>query len=169
MNYRRYYIPDSTIFIVCVTKDRTPHFRESNNVELLREALRRTNEKYPFEMLAYVFLPDHVHMLMKTIGCNFSQVMQSFKKGFTQQYKGRNHISSSLSCWQSRFWDHVIRNDEDFKRHLNYIHYNPVKHGFVSKPEEWEFSSYLDWVDRGAYEMGWGHKRIHDLETLKFE
>jgi putative transposase len=63
----------------------------------------------------------------------------------------------------------VIRNDKDFKIHLDYIHYNPVKHGYVTKPETWRHSTYLEWVEKGAYEIGWGHKGIEDLEKLSFE
>lgn len=169
MNYRRYYIPDSTVFIVGVTNNRADYLAEEKNIDLFKEMLRRTREKYPFELPALVILPDHFHVLIKPISCTFSDIMQSFKKRFTDNFKKRNKIKINFNFWQGRFWDHVIRNDEDFKKHLDYIHYNPVKHGYVSKPEDWQHSSYLRWVKKGEYIIGWGHKEIDELEGLNFE
>lgn len=61
-----------------------------------------------------------------------------------------------MNFWQMRFWDHIIRDEVDLQRHLDYIHYNPVKHGWVAKPEDWPHSSFLAWKERGAYTDGWG-------------
>jgi putative transposase len=169
MNYRRYYIPDATVFIVGVTKNRISHFMEEQNITLFKETLERTKEKYPFELPALVILPDHFHLLLKPVRGNFSQIMLSFKKRFTDNFKKRNGILTNFSLWQGRFWDHVIRNDEDFKKHLDYIHYNSVKHGYVSRPEDWQHSSYLTWVKRGEYGIGWGHTEIEDLREMSFE
>ena len=169
MNYRRYYIPGTTVFIVGATKNRVSYFAEKQNIELFKEMLEKTKEKYPFELPALVILPDHFHLLIKPIGCNFSEIMLSFKKRFTDNFKKRKAILTNFYFWQNRFWDHVIRNDKDFKMHLDYIHYNPVKHGYVVKPEVWQDSSYLEWVERGEYRIGWGHKEIESLENLNFE
>lgn len=59
--------------------------------------------------------------------------------------------SQTMKFWQKRFWDHVIRNDRDFESHLHYIHFNPVKHGYVKDPRDWKYSSYLEWEERGLY------------------
>ncbi len=108
-------------------------------------------------MLGYVFLPDHLHLLMRPTGdSNFSQIMHSLKPNFTKAYKQSRGIKDSLSLWQRRFWDHVIRDPEDLERHLDYIHYNPVKHGLVTRPETWSQSSFLVWKERGAYPDQWG-------------
>ena len=66
--------------------------------------------------------------------------------------------------WQRRFWDHVIRDELDFERHLDYIHYNPVKHGYVQCPCDWPYSSFQRWVERGVYESNWGCTEISDLK-----
>jgi len=95
--------------------------------------------------------------------------MLSFKKRFTDNYKKRNKIITNFNFWQNRFWDHVIRDDKDFKMHLDYIHYNAIKHGYVAKPEIWRYSSYLKWVERGEYQIGWGHTEIEGLKKLNFE
>lgn len=142
---------------------------EIQSINLFKQMLRKTKEKYLFELPALVILPDHFHLLLKPIGCNFSEIMLSFKKRFTDNFKKRKWITVNFNFWQSRFWDHVIRDAKDFKKHLDYIHYNPVKHGYVTEPEEWKFSSYLKWVKRGEYRIGWGHREIQGLEGLNFE
>jgi putative transposase len=169
MNYKRYYIPGATVFIVGVTKNRIPYFDEVQNIDLFQEILEKTRQKYSVELPALVILPDHFHLLLRPVGCNFSEIMQSFKKRFTDNLKKRNGIATNFNFWQGRFWDHVIRNDEDFRRHLDYIHCNPVKHDYVFKPEDWQHSSYLRWVEEGVYKLGWGHKEIDDLEKMNFE
>jgi putative transposase len=74
-----------------------------------------------------------------------------------------------MTLSQHRFYDHVIRNDKDWARHMDYIHYNPVKHGFVLKPEDWDYSSYLDCVKQGLYEIGWGWNDVEPIKDLSFE
>ena len=140
MNFRRYYIPGSAVFITQVVQDREPVFREPKNLDLLREILHNVKELHPFVMLGYVFLFDHFHLLIQPAGeSNFSDIMRSFKSNFTKEYKKRMGLSSSQSMkfWQKRFWDHVIRDDRDFENHLHYIHYSPVKHGYVKDPRVW--------------------------------
>ena len=157
MNFRRYYVPDAIVFITQVVQDRKPVFRDEIYLELLLSTLRRVKELRPFAMLGYVFLPDHFHLLIRPIGdSNFSQIMHSLKPNFTKAYKQTIGFTGSLRFWQKRFWDHVIRDETDLQRHLDYIHYNPVKHGLVIKPEDWAHSSFLAWKERGAYPDEWG-------------
>lgn len=154
MNFRRYYIPGSAVFITQVVQDREPVFRDTKNLSLLREILSNVKEFHPFTMLGYVFLLDHFHMIIQPTGeSNFSDIMHSLKSNFTREYKKLIGLSPSQSIkfWQKRFWDHVIRDDRDFENHLHYIHYNPVKHGFVEDPRDWIDSSYIEWEQRGLY------------------
>ena len=154
MNFRRYYIPGSAVFITQVVQDRNPGFRDSKNVSLLREILHNVKELHPFEMLGYVFLPDHFHLVIQPTGeSNFSDIMHSLKSNFTREYKKLVGLSpsQSLKFWQKRFWDHVIRDDRDFENHLHYIHYNPVKHGYVKDARDWIDSSHIEWEKRGLY------------------
>jgi len=154
MNFRRYYIPGSAVFITQVVQGREPIFREPQTVTLLREVLRKVKELHSFTMLGYVFLPDHFHILIQPTGDgNFSDIMHSLKPNFTKEYKKLIGLSSSQSMkfWQKRFWDHVIRDDKDFENHLHYIHYNPVKDGYVKDPRDWKDSSYIEWEKRGLY------------------
>ena len=157
MNYHRYYIPNSIIFITQVVQDRYPGFKEEEKFELLRETLRQVKELHPFVMLGYVLLPDHFHLLIRPTGdSNFSQIMHSLKPNFTKAYKKSVNISGRMKFWQKRFYDHIIRDETDLHHHLDYIHYNPVKHGLVTKPEDWQYSSFLAWKQRGAYPDQWG-------------
>lgn len=154
MNFRRYYIPGSAVFITQVVEGCVPIFQNEIYLNLLLVILRNVKQLHPFNMIAYVFLYDHFHLLIQGIGnTNFSQVMQSLKPNFTKEYKTLLGIpaTESMKFWQKRFWDHVIRDDKDFENHLHYIHYNSVKHGYVSDPRDWKHSSYIEWEKRGLY------------------
>ena len=166
MNYRRYYIPNSIVFITQVVHDRYPAFENDEKIGLLRETLHHVKELHPFLMLGYVFLPDHFHLLFHPTGkSNFSQIMHSLKPNFTKAYKEQVNISGRMKFWQRRFYDHIIRDETDLHHHLDYIHYNPVKHGLVTKPEEWQHSSFLAWKERGAYPDQWGWNSLP--QTIK--
>jgi putative transposase len=157
MGLRRYYVPDAIVFITQVVQGREPIFRTPAHVELLRNTLHQVKALHPFAMLGYVFLPEHLHLMLAVTGSStFSQIMHSLKPNFTKAYKQAMGIDGSLRFWQRRFYDHLIRNEDDFARHLDYIHYNPVKHRAVSKPEDWLHSSFLAWKERGIYEDEWG-------------
>jgi putative transposase len=95
--------------------------------------------------------------------------MQSLKDNFTRQFKKIQGIKNNVRVWQYRFWNHIIRDEEDFKKHFDYIHYNPVKHRIVSKPEDFSQSSFKFWLKKGIYQIGWGHTFKKDLEKMNFE
>lgn len=159
MNFRRYYVPGSAVFITQVIQDREPVFRIPEHVSLFREILRNVWELHPFGMLGYVILPDHFHMIIQPTGkSSFSDIMRSLKTNFTREYKKRLGLlpSQSMKFWQKRFWDHVIRDDKDFENHLHYVHFNPVKHGYVRDPRDWQNSSYIEWEKRGLYPPAFG-------------
>ena len=157
MNFRRYYIPNAIVFITQVVEARRPVFADAAHVALLRSILRNVKALHPFEMLGNVFLPDHVHLMIRPTGTSdFSQIMHSLKPNYTKEYKRLTNAPDVLKFWQKRFWDHVVRDETDLQRHLDYIHYNPVKHGMVSHPEDWPDSSFAAWKERGAYDERWG-------------
>ena len=156
-NIRRYYIPDSIVFITQVVHNRSPVFRTERHLDLLREIMHEAKRLYPFLMLAYVFLCDHFHLLIKPEpAVTHSQIMHSIKPNFTKAYKTSIGIDGPMRFWQKRYWDHIIRDEDDFEKHLHYIHYNPVKHGLVNRPEDWPHSSFVQWKARGVYPDEWG-------------
>lgn len=173
MNFHRYYILGSAVFITQVIQHRDPAFCDAKNVNLLRQILHNVNELHPFSMLGHVFLFDHFHFIIQPTGkSNFSDIMHSLKMNFTREYKKVLGLpnSESLTFWQKRFWDHVIRDDKDLENYLHYIHYNPIKHGYVSDPRAWKDSSYIEWEERGLYprdfdwdepqDINWGDLQI---------
>lgn len=167
MNFRRYYIPGAAVFITQVVQYRDPVFRNPEYVVLLREILHNVKVLHPFLVLGYVFLPDHFHWIIQPTGeSNFSDIMRSFKMNFTKEYKKLIGLlpSQSMKFWQKRFWDHVIRDERDFENHLHYIHFNPVKHGYVKDPWAWKDSSYIEWETRGLYPPAFGWEEPTDVE-----
>jgi len=171
-DYRRFYIPNSITFITCVTRDRYPYLKSKSDIDLFFSTLARVKEIKPFELMAYVVLPDHFHWLMKVdqSSGNFSKVMHSIKRNFTQNYKQAHNVQKSISIWQRGFWDHVIRDERDLEIHLDYIHWNPIKHGCVNKPSNWPYSTYRDWEGMGIYDLGWGCVEIpENISGLNFE
>ena len=169
-NFRRYYVPNAIYFIVAVTQDRRPVFADAANVDLLFDILRQVRQRKRFHLLAYSIIPDHVNLLLRPTGeANISRIMLSIKRSFTLHFKQLNRITGSLNLWQARFWDHIIRDVEDLHRHFDYIHYNPVKHGLVTRPEDYPHSSYRHWLEKGYYEPGWGHVEPQSVKDLAFE
>jgi len=155
--FRRIYVPDALYFVTTVTRERKPVFRNGECMEALFDTLRQVRTLHPFVMIAYVALWDHLHLLVRPVeDTNISQALHSLKLGTTGKVKSLLG-AQRMRLWQPRFWDHVIRNEKDLNRHIDYIHYNPVKHGYVTRPEDWPRSSYREWLRRGYYEEGWGH------------
>jgi putative transposase len=154
---RRWYAPDAIYFIVAVTQDRQPVFAEQANIDLLRETMRQVKILHPFAMHAYAFMPEHLHLLIFVPErSNISAVMQSIEWNYTRNYKAARGITASTHLWQRGFWDHVIRDDDDLQWHMDYIHYNPVKHGLTRRPLDYAHTSFHEYVRRGWYEPDWG-------------
>ena len=154
---RRYYLPNSIVFITSVTNKRIKIFENNENINLLWDTLKNEKEIVPFDLIAYVILPDHFHWLLEFSEkfFDFSKVLKSFKWNFSLNFKKMYDLKSPITLWPRRFWDHVIRDQNDLKIHLDYIHWNPVKHGLVEQPEKWGHSSFMDWVDKGYYDQDW--------------
>ena len=152
----RWYVPNAIYFLTAVTHARTSLFADEANVALLRATMRRAKELYPFTMHAYVFLPDHFHLLIRVPeAANLSRLMQSIQWNWTIRYKKIHQVTASVHLWQRGYWDHVIRDDRDLEQHFDYIHYNPVKHGYVQHPLDYAHSSFGEYVRRGWYGPAW--------------
>jgi putative transposase len=168
-NYRRAVVADGTFFLTIVTHHRRPLFADPENVTRLREALRAVRGERPFEIDAGVVLLDHLHFIwtLPEGDADFSSRVGRMKVLFTKSLRedggtvGGAHPTGSRvkhresDVWKRRFWEHVVRDTDDLNLHLDYIHYNPVKHGLVSCPHAWKESSFGRWVRRGGYEQTW--------------
>jgi len=160
-NIRRYFQEGHVYFLTHVTDNRMPILVE--HIDLLMSALERTRSKWPFELIAWSVLPDHIHMVVNPAKENLSPIVKAFKLSFSNRYRDRMGVST-LRVWQNRYWDHVIRNEEDLRNHIEYTHYNPVKHGLVRAPLEYKHSSFLSFVENGVYDSDWG-----SLDEFRFE
>ena len=166
--YRRAYVPGGTFFLTLVTYHRTPLFSDPENISRLRRAIAKTRTERPFEITGAVVLPEHIHFLwtLPPDDSDYSQRVSRMKILFTRSLRGRRSLPQNVSAsrrkhresdvWQRRFWEHTIGDEADLEKHLDYIHYNPVKHGLVSCPHKWEYSSFRKWLERGNYEANWG-------------
>lgn len=160
MEYRRLFIPGAHYFFTVVTEGRKPLLVD--HIDRLREAFRLCKTRYPFEIEAIVVMPDHIHSLWRLPeqDCQFSLRWMVIKRKFSAGLP-TGHLSASKQqkrekgIWQRRFWEHCIRDEDDWRRHLDYIHYNPVKHGLAATALEWPHSSFKQAVAKGWYEPGW--------------
>jgi putative transposase len=165
--YRRIDAPGATVFFTVVTDRRRPILTIPVNVGRLRAAFRETMQGHAFTIDAIVVLPDHLHAIwtLPPGDTRFALRWSAIKAAFTRSFlaAGGSEVSRSASrckrsergVWQRRFWDHVIRDDDDFGRHVDYIHYNPVKHGQVQCPHDWPYSSFQRHVRDGTYPSDW--------------
>jgi putative transposase len=151
MRYRRTRCEGGIYFFTLVTRRRLPVFRDAEAIEALRWALGNVAQSHQFATLAFVLLPDHYHTLWRlpTGDSNYSMRWRLVKHGVSRRLGEKN-------LWQARYWEHLIRDEADFERHADYIHFNPVKHGYVGDPSLWPHSSFARYVERGDYPRGWG-------------
>ena len=153
--YKRYFQTCDVVFITMVTANRAPWLADSRAKGLVLEALRETKRTRPFRHFAHVLLPDHMHWLIQCDnGADISHLVRDIKLGVIHRYRSLGLPSRRL--WQPRYYDHIIRDERDFKSHMDYIHYNPVKHGHATRPRDYPWSSFHTWVERGHYDRDWG-------------
>jgi putative transposase len=167
-DYRRWLVPGGTYFFTVVTHEHRPIFRDPSAVRLLGSALRDVRETLPFETVAIVVLWDHLHCVwsLPSGDDDFPTRWQRVKATFTDHHLAGRAADATRTAtqsrrgerrvWQRRFWEHVIRDEHDLENHVDYIHYNPVKHGYVASPADWPWSSFGRFVASGHYPTGWG-------------
>ena len=170
-DYRRYYQPGGSYFFTLATAGRRPFLVDSIARTCLREAIETIRERFHFEMPAVVLLPDHLHAIwnLPSGDSDYSVRWRRIKEEFTRSYLNRGGQEAPRSqsrrnrdergIWQRRFWEHLLVDEEDFIAHMDYIHYNPVKHGVADSPWAWPYSSFRRWVQRGVYSREWGAVR----------
>lgn len=165
MRYRRDRTPGACYFFTLVTEQRQQLLTLPGNIERLRESFLRERERNEFTLDAVVVLPDHLHCMMVLPAGDFdySGRLARIKRYFSVGCSGTTvTITNSRASkrerpvWQRRFWEHKIRDDKDWRNHMDYIHYNPVKHGYTLSPWDWPFSSLPKCAKHGWYDSGWG-------------
>jgi putative transposase len=161
--YRRAYIPGVTWFFTVNLAQRRNNRLLVEHINELREAFRHVKERWPFHMDAVVILPDHLHCIwtLPSGDSNYSTRWNLIKGHFSRAIEKGERISPSRvkrkerGIWQRRFWEHLLRDEEDFAKHVDYIHWNPVKHGCVKRVIDWPHSSFHQYLANGVYAADW--------------
>ena len=161
-HYRRNFVPGGTFFFTVNLADRGRALL-IEHIALLRAAVRRVRSQHPFTIAAAAILPDYLHMIwtLPHGDADFALRWRLIKSAFSYHLPPVERISESRvakgerGIWQRRYWEHTLRDEDDFARHLDYIHFNAVKHGHVARVRDWPYSSFRRWVRLGVYAPGW--------------
>lgn len=179
MEYKRYYVKNAMVFLTIVTAKRCPFLL--NHVELIKKSLYTAKFKFKFEIFALVILPEHIHLIIKSsIQDDYPGIVKAFKSYFSRNFDVKNISNYVLppskakkgekNIWQSRYWAHVILDENDLYKHLDYVHYNPIKHGHVDKAKDWKYSTFHKFVKLGYYEDNWcNFDNSNKIDALDFE
>ncbi len=165
-SFRRLRLAGESYFFTVVTFERRPLFANASAITAFRDAQAQVASKHPFVIEAEAILPDHIHSVwsLPEDDAEYATRWMLIKSGTSRrlaQTVNLPPVSESrrrkreVAVWQRRYWEHVIRDEKDFVRHVDYIHYNPVKHGLVENPEDWPYSTYQLFYDAGEYSSGW--------------
>lgn len=160
--YRRSFIPGGTYFFTVTLADRRSQLLVEQ-IDRLRAVYASVHQKYPFETVAICILPEHLHAIwtMPADDADYSKRWNLIKGNFSRGLPATATRTASKirqrekGIWQRRFWEHQIRDEKDFQRHVDYVHFNPVKHGLVQQVADWEYSSFHQWVARGMLNADW--------------
>ena len=164
-DYRRNHVEGGSYFFTVALADRRSDLLV-REIVALRAAVRRTRLLYPFRVDAWVVLPEHMHAVwtLPEGDAAFSRRWTLIKRWFSAAIPHGEARSVSRAAkgeraiWQRRFWEHTVRDAADFTRHVDDVHFNPVKHGLAAHPGDWPYSSFRRAVARGDYPADWGHE-----------
>ncbi len=162
-NYRRNFVRGGSYFFTANLDDRRSRLL-TDHIDLLRSAHRYVRTRHPFTIEAIVILPDHLHAIwtMPEGDADFGLRWRLIKSAFSRGLPPVEHVSQSRvakgerGIWQRRYWEHTLRDEDDFIHHVDYIHFNPVKHGHVTRAKDWPYSSFHRVVRLGIYPEDWG-------------
>jgi len=173
--YRRFYIPKATWFFTVNLAERKNNRLLIEKIDVLRDAFRYVKQQRPFYMNAVVTMPDHLHCIwtMPSDDGDFSIRWNMLKGRFSRSIDVGERVSKSRKkrrergIWQRRFWAHLIEDQEDYNRHVDYIHWNPVKHGQVKRVIDWPYSSFHRYVEQGIYLENWGNYEEAEINGIE--
>lgn len=164
-DYRRNFVPGGSFFFTVNLANRRSR-RLVESIDLLRGAFRLVRARRPFTLDAIIVLPDHLHAIwtLPPGDADYATRWQLIKAAFSRGIEPVEHRSKSRAAkgergiWQRRYWEHTLRDESDFAHHCDYIHFNPVKHGYVRTANEWPHSSLHRFVKLGIYPLDWASK-----------
>jgi len=160
--YRRHYVPGACYFFTVNLADRRSDLL-IREIATLRHAVARTRRHHNFTIDAWVVLPNHLHAVwtLPDGDHDFSTRWATIKRLFSWGLPAGEARSASRAAkrerglWQRRFWEHTIRDEQDFRAHVDYVHFNPVKHGLVARPADWPYSTLHRAIAEGAAPANW--------------
>jgi putative transposase len=167
-DYRRNFVPGGTYFFTVLTQERRPILTTEIGRASLRKAVEDIQKKRPFQLFACVLLPEHLHAVwtLPPGDPDFSVRWRQIKEAFTRHFTDAGGTDASTTAsrvrhreraiWHRRFWEHTCRDEDDLKRCVDYVHWNPVKHGLVRSVGEYPWSSFHRFVRAGEYDKDWG-------------
>ena len=161
-NYRRAFVSGGCRFFTVNLLERRNTLLV-DHIDALRDALEKTRRRFPFTIDAVVILPEHIHTVwtLPTDDADFSVRWRLIKSRFAQSLPRQEHLSDvrrargERGIWQRRFWEHLIRDEADYARHVEYCYINPVKHGLVARVRDWPHSSCHRDVRAGIFPDDW--------------
>jgi putative transposase len=180
-HYRRAFIPGGTFFFTVVTEQRARILCQEPARKFLGKALRDCRERWPFQIDALVLLPDHLHAIwtLPPGDIHYSRRWAWIKKEFSKAWLSSGGVEREISesriqhrrrgIWQPRFWEHTIKDENDYARHFDYVHWNPVKHDLAQSVCDWPFSTFHRWVRLGVYSRHWGGQGAEPLDFSDLE
>jgi putative transposase len=173
--YRRLHTPGATFFFTLATQARQDLLTTAPVRNALRQAIVEVRSQAAFEIHAWVLLPDHLHCIWELppgdadYGVRWSIIKRRVTQACASALDDAGASSASRikrrdgALWQRRFWEHQIRDEDDFARHVDYIHFNPVKHGCVQRVSDWPYSTFHRYVKAGIYAPDWGGAQQSDI------
>ena len=179
--YRRVRVEGGTYFFTVVTYHRRPILIEPTARNILHSAWESTRERFPFETVAICLLPDHLHCIWKlpdgddNYSIRWKEIKYLFTMGYLKEIGAgevRNESRQKrqeAAIWQRRFWEHTILDEDDLETHLDYIHYNPIKHGYVERAIDWQWGSFHRYLRDGVYDSEWSGEDEGRLKRLSFD
>lgn len=157
VNYRRNKTgnPEDVFFIVFNTFERHPWIAQFDFYNQLIKQMKRAEREFHVRFHAWVILPDHIHWLIQPGKADYSNIVSAYKRWASWSLKKQAAFPPGIRLWQDRFWEETIRDDEHFNNCVEYIHFNPVRHGLVASPLDWLYSSFREYVENGLYAKDW--------------
>ena len=170
MRIKRHYVRHRQYFFTLLTANNLPHFKSQDSVDVIRAAFQQAIRKYPFEMDAVVILPDHLHCIW-TLPEGDEDTAKRWRviKFWFSNRCDKDLRPKGSPVWSNRFYEHPIIDANDYKQHVNFIHYDAVKHGLCESPNDWQHSSFGRYVQMGWLEPGWGKTEPNIPEWVGYE
>ena len=173
-NYRRARVRGGTYFFTVTLRDRHSNLLV-REIDLLRRVIAQTKRNHPFHIDAWVVLPEHMHCLwtLPPGDADFATRWKVIKSGFARRIPHgesrsiEQQLRGQRGIWQARYWEHLIRDETDYQRHFDYIHINPVKHGWVPAVKDWPYSTFHRAVAEGIYTNDWAGDLSLDVRAAE--